>query len=310
MDSQDSRVGAGAITVESTFELYGRSISVTPHTSRGRSILENDVILNTSKSVLVSRDWKHENTMVQVGDVRIGGDKLVVIAGPCSVESEQQMWDTAVAVKGAGATMLRGGTFKTRTSPYSFQGLGEEGLKILKDVGMRLDMPVVSEILSPEQMGMFKRIGIDMIQIGARNAQNYALISEVAKSGIPILLKRGPGSTIEEWLGAAEYALLAGDGNVILCERGIRTFSNHMRYELDTPGMIVARGMTHLPIGADPSHAAGKTEYMQLLTQSALGAGATFLLIEVHCDPKEALSDAEQQLNPAQFADLMRNLKR
>jgi 3-deoxy-7-phosphoheptulonate synthase len=220
------------------------------------------------------------------------------------------MWDTAVAVKDSGATMLRGGTFKPRTSPYSFQGLGEEGLKILKDVGMRLDMPVVSEILSPEQLEMFKHIGVDMVQIGARNAQNYALISEVAKSGIPMLLKRGPGSTIEEWLGAAEYALLAGNGNVILCERGIRTFSNHMRYELDTPGMIVAKGMTHLPIGADPSHAAGKTEYVSPLALSAAGVGAKFLLIEVHCNPKEALSDAEQQLTPKQFGDLMENLRR
>ena len=310
-DRQDMRTGAmDAAMVELSFQLYGRNIDVMQHTTHGRKIMESGRILDTSKPVLVSRNWKPQNTAVQVGNVTIGSDKLVVIAGPCSVESEQQMWDTAVAVKKSGAAMLRGGAFKPRTSPYSFQGFGEEGLRILKDVGMRLDMPVVSEILSPDQMEMFKRIGIDMIQIGARNAQNYDLISEVARSGTPMLLKRGPGSTLDEWMGAAEYALLRGNGNVVLCERGIRTFSNDMRYTLDIPAMFSMQSMTHLPIGADPSHAAGKVENVVPLTLAAAGVGVSFLLIEVHCNPKRALSDAEQQLNPAQFADLMERLRK
>lgn len=310
-DRQDTgTVVTNAVMVESSFQLYSRQIDVTPHTMHGRKIMENGCILDTSKPVLASRNWKHEDTTVQVGNVRIGGDKLVVMAGPCSVESGQQMWDTAVAVKRSGAAMLRGGAFKPRTTPYSFQGFGEEGLKILKDVGMRLDMPVVSEILSPNQIEMFERIGIDMIQIGTRNAQNYDLISEVARSGIPMLLKRGPGSTLDEWMGAAEYALLRGNGNVVLCERGIRTFSNDMRYTLDIPGIFSMQRMTHLPIGADPSHAAGKTENVAPLTLAANGVGISFLLIEVHCNPRNALSDAEQQLNPMQFADLMEKLRR
>ncbi len=310
-DIQDPKGGAiGAITIESSFQLYGRHLDVMQHTAHGRKVMENGRILDTSKPVLASRSWKHDNTAVQVGNVTIGSDKLVVMAGPCSVESEGQMWDTAVAVKKSGAAMLRGGAFKPRTSPYSFQGFGEEGLKILKDVGMKLGMPVVSEILSPDQMEMFKRIGIDMVQIGARNAQNYDLISEVARSGIPMLLKRGPGSTLDEWMGAAEYALLRGNGNVVLCERGIRTFSNDMRYTLDIPGIFSMQRMTHLPIGADPSHAAGKTENVAPLTFAANGVGISFLLIEVHCNPDEALSDAEQQLNPIQFENLMGSLRR
>lgn len=257
---------------------------------------------------LTSNEWKKEPTKVRIRNVEIGDNKVVVAAGPCAVEDEEQVLTVAKAVKRAGASILRGGAYKPRTSPYSFQGLEEKGLQILKRASEETGLPIVSEIMDTRDTEIFKKY-VDMLQIGARNAQNFDLLKEAGKTGIPVLLKRGMANTIEEWLLAAEYILLEGNGNVVLCERGIRTFEKATRFTLDVGGMVAAKLQTHLPVCADPSHPAGKRELVHSLALAAVAAGADMLLIEVHPHPEKALSDSEQQLTPESFELLMNRIK-
>jgi len=265
--------------------------------------------VKTKKSyVLAGNEWKKDPTIVKVRDVEIGGNKVVVAAGPCAVENEEQTLTVAKAVKKAGASLLRGGAFKPRTSPYSFQGLGEEGLKILRKASEETGLPVVSEILDSKDIEEFKRYA-DMVQIGARNSQNFTLLREVGKLGKPVLLKRGLGNTVEELLQSAEYILMEGNGSVVLCERGIRTFERSTRFTLDLGGMVAGKLMSHLPFCADPSHPAGKRELVHSLALASVAAGADMLLIEVHPRPEVALSDSEQQLTPDSFHLLMERIR-
>ncbi len=256
---------------------------------------------------LASNEWR-DKTIVNVGGIEVGGRGIVVAAGPCAVEDEEQMMEIAKAVKGAGAHMLRGGAFKPRTNPYSFQGLGEEGLKILKRVSDSVGLPIVTELMDVRNAGLIARYA-DMIQIGARNAQNYTLLREAGKLNKPILFKRGFGMTVEEWILSAEYILLEGNGNIVLCERGIRTFEKSTRFTLDIAGFAVAKTLTHLPIALDPSHPAGRRDIVEPLALAGIAAGADMLIIEVHTNPEKALSDSEQQLNIEQFENLMKKAK-
>lgn len=252
---------------------------------------------------LASRDMVPDGRLVKVGDQVIGGNKLTMIAGPCAVESEEQIMKAAEGVKAAGATFLRGGAYKPRTSPYSFQGMEVEGLKLLRAAGDATGLKVVSEITDHDQIETaFKYC--DMFQIGARNMQNFRLLREVGRSRVPVLLKRGIASTIEEWLDAAEYIMSEGNYNVVLCERGIRTFETATRNTLDVSAVPVVRERSCLPIIVDPSHAAGKSAYIESLSLAGIAAGADGLIIEVHPNPKEALSDAAQQLTVDAYARL------
>lgn len=291
--------------------LYGKNLLlVWPDSEAEKIVDENiEVAVKTKKSyILASNEWKKDPTAFKVKDTEIGTNKIVVAAGPCAVESEEQVVSVAKAVKRAGASILRGGAYKPRTSPYSFQGLGEEGVKILKNAGEETGLPIVTEIMDTKDSEVFKKY-VDIVQIGARNAQNFSLLKEVASIGKPVLLKRGMANTVEEWLQAAEYLLYGGDGNVILCERGIRTFEKSTRFTLDIGGMVAAKMMTHLPICADPSHPAGKRELVHSLALASVAAGADMLLIEVHPHPESALSDSEQQLTPESFEVLMNRIK-
>ncbi|QGA54899.1 3-deoxy-7-phosphoheptulonate synthase [Sulfolobus sp. E5-1-F] len=291
--------------------LYGKNLVLAWPDQNIKGITDNsiEIAVEVKKSyVLASNDWKKQPTVVNVKDVEIGSKKVIVAAGPCAVESEEQVLTTAKAVKRAGASLLRGGAYKPRTSPYSFQGLGEEGIKILRRVGDEVGLPIVTEIMDTRDSAIFNQY-VDMIQIGARNAQNFSLLKEVGKLGKPVLLKRGMGNTVEEWLQAAEYILLEGNGNTVLCERGIRTFEKSTRFTLDIGGMVAAKLMTHLPICADPSHPAGKRELVHSLALAAVAAGADMLLIEVHPHPEKALSDSEQQLTPESFEVLMDRIR-
>lgn len=253
---------------------------------------------------LVSRDFKPESTVVDVGGVKIGGSKVVVIAGPCSVENHQMLLKIAKAVKKAGAAILRGGAFKPRTSPYSFQGLGEKGLKILHEVSKEVGLPTVTELMDIRDIDVVERYA-DMIQVGARNMQNFNLLKEIGLSKKPIMLKRGMMSTIEEWLMSAEYILASGNFNVILCERGIRTFERATRFTLDISAVPVVKKLSHLPIIIDPSHAVGKWGLVAPVSAASVAAGADGLMIEVHNAPEEALSDGAQSLLPSNFNSLM-----
>lgn len=255
---------------------------------------------------LVSRECQPEGSVVKVGSVLIGKDK-VVIAGPCAVETESQMLETAEAVKKAGANMLRGGAYKPRTSPYAFQGLKTKGLQILNEAGKAYDLPVVTEIVDPRDVEVVARYS-DMLQIGARNMQNFSLLQEVGHTRKPILLKRGLSSTVQEWLMAAEYIMAEGNSQVVLCERGIRTFEPWTRNTLDISAIALAKETSHLPVLADPSHASGKRSLIKPLAKAALAAGADGLIIEVHPNPDEALSDGPQSLNFEEFASLMNHL--
>ena len=253
---------------------------------------------------LSGREFKPEDTTVQVGNVTIGGSNLVVLAGPCAVESKQQILDTGRAVKAAGAHILRGGAFKPRTSPYSFRGLGEEGLKHLAAAREETGLPVVTEVLTPSDIELVSRYA-DILQIGARNAQNFVLIEEAGRSGKPILLKRGFSATYEDWLLAAEYILAQGNQNVILCERGIRTFEHYTRNTLDLVAIPVIRKLSHLPIIVDPSHGTGKWYLVTPMAMAAAAAGAHGLMIEVHPTPDTARSDGAQSLTFENFRRLM-----
>lgn len=258
---------------------------------------------------LVSREFKPEKTVVSVGGVRIGGKKITIIAGPCSIESFDQLLKVAEAVKKAGATILRGGAFKPRTSPYAFQGLGEEGLKYLHQAGKEVGMSVVTELMDIRDLDAVERYS-DMIQIGARNMQNFNLLKEVGLSKKPILLKRGMMSTIKEWLMSAEYILSNGNFNVVLCERGIRTFEEATRFTLDVSSIPVVKALSHLPVIADPSHATGKWGLVSPVARAAVAAGCDGLLVEVHTNPEEALSDGVQSLLPQKFEAMMGEVKK
>jgi 3-deoxy-7-phosphoheptulonate synthase len=259
---------------------------------------------------LASRDFHPENSVIAINGTQIGGDEVIVMAGPCSVESWEQVQSTAHAVRQAGAKVLRGGAFKPRTSPYSFQGMGEEGLKILRAAGEETGLLVVTEVMAPEQVDLVCSYA-EILQIGARNMQNYNLLREVGKSGHPVLLKRGFSSTVEELLMAAEYILSQGNYQVMLCERGIRTFdSKYTRNTLDINAVPVLKQLSHLPVIIDPSHAAGKWDLVNAGSRAAVAAGADGLLIEVHPEPDKALSDGQQSLRPDNFVELMDDIRR
>jgi 3-deoxy-7-phosphoheptulonate synthase len=246
-------------------------------------------------------------TVVHVGTVPIGGGVPVVMAGPCSVESYEQTRATAVAVQAAGATILRGGAYKPRTSPYDFQGLGLEALRILASVREETGIPIVSEVLSTDDIELVAE-HVDMLQVGARNMQNFALLRRLGQLRKPVLLKRNPAATVKEWLLAAEYLLAGGNDQVVLCERGIRSYDPELRNTLDLAGMALARQMSHLPVVADPSHGTGRRDLIPAMSKAALAAGADGLIIEVHPDPQKALSDGKQSLDFPDFLSLMKQL--
>jgi 3-deoxy-7-phosphoheptulonate synthase len=257
---------------------------------------------------LASRDFQPNNTVFQLNGHSIGGQKVIVIAGPCAVESRDQIIETAHAVKEAGAHLLRGGAFKPRTSPYSFQGLGEEGLHYLAEAREETGLSIVTEVMAPEQVALVAQYA-DVLQIGTRNMQNYALLHAVGESKNPVLLKRGMMSTIEELLMSAEYILSHGNWRVMLCERGIRTFETYTRNTLDINAIPVLKELTHLPVIVDPSHATGKWNLVSATSKAAVAAGADGLIIEVHLNPELAMSDGAQSLRPARFAELMDQLR-
>ncbi len=257
---------------------------------------------------LVSRQVKPHGTVVQVGNnVRIGGPEFVVIAGPCSVESREQLFSTAEAVKAAGAVMLRGGAYKPRTSPYDFQGLGAEALVLLDEVRRHTGLAVVTEVMSTEDVDLICD-HVDMLQVGARNMQNFALLRALATVDKPVLLKRGPSATVKEWLLAAEYLLSGGNPNVVLCERGIKSFGSEMRNTIDLAAIALAKQLSHLPVIADPSHGTGKTSLIGPISRAALALGADGAIIEVHPCPERALSDGAQSLTFSQFQEVMKSL--
>jgi 3-deoxy-7-phosphoheptulonate synthase len=253
---------------------------------------------------LASREIRPESSQIQVDGVTIGGTRVVVMAGPCSVESRQQVIEVATKVKAAGATLLRGGAFKPRTSPYAFQGLEEEGLKLLWEARRLTGLPVVTEVMEPDKVEIVAQHA-DVLQIGARNVQNFSLLRRVAECGKPVLLKRGMATSVQEFLLSAEYILSGGNPNVMLCERGIRTFETSTRFTLDLNAVPVMKKLSHLPVIVDPSHGTGHWEYVEPMAKAAIACGADGLLIEVHPRPAEALSDGPQSLKPDTFARLM-----
>jgi len=257
---------------------------------------------------LASRTFKPEGSVVTVGDVRIGGDEVIVMAGPCSAETEAQVHTTAAAVRRAGAKILRGGAFKPRSSPYSFQGLGEAGLRMLREASNAENLKLVSEVMDVSQIEVVDTY-CDIFQVGARNMQNFTLLRELGHARKPVLLKRGISATIEELLLSAEYVLSGGNTNVILCERGIRTFETATRNTFDISAIPVVKKLSHLPIVADPSHGAGRRDMVAPMARAAVAAGADGLIIEVHCDPDHALSDGAQSMYPSQFDRLMAELR-
>ncbi len=268
----------------------------------------SEVMRVTEPYKLASRAFKPEGTVVSLGEVRIGGDEVIVMAGPCSAETEEQVNAAAAAVKKAGAKILRGGAFKPRSSPYSFQGLGEDGLRMLRAAANEHDLKLVSEVMDVSQIGLIETY-CDMFQVGARNMQNYTLLKELGRQRKPVLLKRGIAATIEEWLLSAEYILAGGNGGVVLCERGIRTFENYTRNTLDISAIPVVKKLSHLPIVVDPSHGTGRRDKVAPMARAAVAAGADGLIIEVHCDPDRALSDGAQSMFPSQFDRLMAELR-
>ena len=295
-------------TTMTIFGIIGDTTALDP-----RRITINDCV---EKVMRVQEPFKRanrmfhpENTVVDVSGVKIGGKKLAIIAGPCSIETDEQMHTVASAVQEAGATLLRGGAFKPRTSPYSFQGLKEKGLEMLEQAGADYHLPIVTEIMSADKIEEF--VGkVDMIQVGARNMQNFELLKELGKTNVPILLKRGLAATIEEWLMSAEYIMSGGNENVVLCERGIRTYETYTRNTLDLSAIPAVKKLSHLPVIVDPSHAAGLWWMVEPLAKAAVAVGADGLMIEVHNDPENAWCDGAQSLKPAKFAALMADLKK
>ncbi len=256
---------------------------------------------------LASREFHPEDTLVSVGGVEIGGNRFVVMAGPCAVESEAQLMETVEAVKKAGASIIRGGAYKPRSSPFAFQGLEKRGLELLEMARDRFSIPIITEVVDPHDVELVASYA-DILQVGARNMQNYALLTEVGKSRCPVMLKRGLSSTIKEWLTAADYILAEGNNQVMLCERGIRTFEDSIRFSLDITSVPVVKKTSHLPLLVDPSHASGNYAFVPAVAKAAIAAGADGLLIEVHHNPKEALVDGPQALTPSDFGRLMEEL--
>ena len=256
---------------------------------------------------LASRDFYAEDTVIQIGRFKVGGPHLAVMAGPCSIESEAQLRETALAVRSAGAVLLRGGAYKPRTSPYSFQGLGVEGLKILQAVGREVGLPTVTEIMDVRDLEAVAKYA-DVLQVGARNMQNFRLLTEIGHLRKPVFLKRGPAATIEEFLMSAEYILAEGNREVILCERGIRGFDHSTRYTLDLSAVPNIQGVCHLPVFVDPSHATGRRELVAPMALAAVAAGAQGIMVEVHPHPDKAMSDGPQQLVPDAFAVMMKEV--
>ena len=267
-----------------------------------------EVVRITEPYKLASRTFKPDNTVIVIDELRIGGDEVIVMAGPCSAETEEQVEATAAAVRAAGAKVLRGGAFKPRSSPYSFQGLGEEGLRMLRSAADRHNLKLVSEVMDISQLATIEKYA-HILQVGARNMQNYTLLRELGHTRTPILLKRGISATIEEWLLSAEYILAGGNMNVMLCERGIRTFESYTRNTLDISAIPVIQKLSHLPVLVDPSHGTGRRDKVTPMARAAVAAGADGLLIEVHNDPDRALSDGAQSLYPGQFDRLMAELR-
>ncbi len=257
---------------------------------------------------LASRDFKPEDSIITVGGVEIGGNRLVVMAGPCAVETGEQLMEAAKAVKSSGASVLRGGAFKPRSSPFSFQGLGEAGLKLLSTVSKEYDIPVVTEVVDSHDIDMVSAYA-DILQVGSRNMQNFTLLAAIGRSRCPVILKRGFSCTVTEWLTAADYILAGGNEQVILCERGIRTFEDSARFSLDITSIPVLKRHSHLPVIVDPSHAAGHYTLVPSMARASVAAGADGLLIEVHPNPKEALVDGLQSLTPAHFTTLMSDIR-
>ena len=307
-----------------------RELGLSPHLSKGQErtiigvigddrILANqplraiagveDVVAILAPWKLAGREFKKDNTIIDVGGVKIGGKRLAIMAGPCAVEKKELTVGIAQEVKAAGANILRGGAYKPRSSPYAFQGLGNEGLDFLGAAKKLTGLPIVSEILDPRDIELFLE-KTDIIQIGARNMQNFELLKEVGGYDKPVLLKRGLSATIKEWLLSAEYIMSRGNKNVMLCERGIRTFESHYRNTLDLSAVPALKALTHLPVIVDPSHATGKWDLVAPMAKAAVAAGADGLLIEVHSNPECALCDGEESLKPARFKDLMKDLRR
>lgn len=295
-----ARTVIGVVGDDRTKEMLRESLEVAPGVEKVVAILQ--------PFKLVSREFIPQDTVVTVTGRSIGGAQVAVIAGPCSVESRDQIMRTADAVKAAGGTLLRGGAFKPRTSPYSFQGLEEEGLRLLAEARERTGLPVVTEAMDADQLGLVVRYA-DMVQIGARNMQNYPLLRAAGRQQKPVLLKRGVSATLEELLLAAEYILSEGNYQVVLCERGIRAINGHTRYTLDLSAVPVLKQLTHLPVIVDPSHGTGKWRYVGPMARAAVAGGADGLMIEVHPDPAAALSDGPQSLNLENFAALMTSLR-
>ena len=257
---------------------------------------------------LAARTFKPDNSTVTVNGVNIGGERLVVMAGPCAVESKEQIAEAARVVKAVGATILRGGAYKPRTSPFSFQGLEQAGLEMLADVKKQFKLPVITEVVNPQDVALVSQYA-DILQVGARNMQNFSLLTELGKTRCAVVLKRGLSATITEWLTAADYLLAGGNAQVILCERGIRTFEDSVRFSLDISSIPVVKKASHLPLIVDPSHAAGHYSLVPAIAKAAIAAGADGLLIEVHPNPKEALVDGLQSLTPSDFGRLMGEIK-
>jgi 3-deoxy-7-phosphoheptulonate synthase len=307
-----------------------RELGLTPHLSKGQErtiigvigddrILANqplraipgveDVVAILAPWKLAGREFKKENSIIDVGAVKIGGKRLAIMAGPCAVEKKELTMGIAQEVKAAGANILRGGAYKPRSSPYAFQGLGNEGLDFLGAAKKLTGLPIISEILDPRDIELFLE-KTDIIQIGARNMQNFELLKEVGGYDKPVLLKRGLSATLKEWLLSAEYIMSRGNKNVMMCERGIRTFESHYRNTLDLSAVPALKALTHLPVIVDPSHATGKWELVAPMAKAAVAAGADGLLIEVHSNPECALCDGEESLKPGRFKDLMKDLRR
>jgi len=285
------------------FGIIGDTTKIVPDSLYAFEFIES-VLSFEEPYKRASRKIKPEDTVVDVSGIKVGGKEIVIIAGPCAIENRKQAETVMSEVKSAGAKLFRAGAYKPRTSPYSFQGLEQEGLQILVDIKNKHDMPLVSEITSIEDIDLFVK-NVDLIQVGARNMQNYPLLKALGKINKPVLLKRGIGNTIEEWLMSAEYILAGGNSNVILCERGIRTFETSTRNTLDLSAVPVIKKLSHLPIIVDPSHGTGRWEYVEAMSLAAIAAGADGLMIEVHNDPEAALSDGQQSLKPEKFKKLM-----
>lgn len=287
--------------------LIGNGRAVSPDHFRSFSGVE-DVFRISKPFKLASREFKPDKSIIRVNGVSLGGEDIIIMAGPCAVESREQILETALKVKEAGATILRGGAFKPRSSPYSFQGLKEKGLEILAEVKEKTGLSLVTEVMAPEQVPLVGKVA-DILQIGARNMQNYALLEAVGKYNKPVLLKRGMMATLEEFLMAAEYILSNGNSNVILCERGIRTFETYTRNTLDLAAVPLLKELSHLPVCVDPSHATGSRSLIAPVSKAAVAVGTDALLIEVHPHPEKALIDGAQSLNLKEFSKFMEELR-